>query len=62
MGYTDACGKGAGGVWICLTEDIGHVVWRLKFAEDIQSNLCISKKPTGGITMNNLELAGVFLG
>ena len=24
LGYTDACGKGAGGVWMGITEDIGH--------------------------------------
>ncbi len=62
LGYTDACGKGAGGVWMGLSEDIGHIVWRIEFPEDIQKNLCTSDNPTGTITMNDLELAGVVLG
>ena len=62
LGYTDACGKGAGGVWIGLSEDIGHVVWRVEFPRDIQEDLCTSANPTGSITMNDLELAGVVLG
>ena len=62
IGYTDACKKGAGGVWFGLTEDIGHVVWRVEFPPDIQEELCTRENPKGKITMNDLELAGVVLG
>ena len=62
LGYTDACKKGAGGVWMGLTEDIGYVVWRVEFPEDIQDDLCTQENPNGSVTMNDLELAGVVLG
>ena len=62
LGYTDACKKGAGGVWMGVTEDIGFVTWRVEFPEDIQNELCTSENPKGSITMNDLELAGVILG
>lgn len=62
LGYTNACGKRAGGVWIGLTEDIRHVVWRVELPEDNQQNLCTSDNPNGTITMNDLELAGMVLG
>ena len=62
LGYTDACKKGAGGVWMGVTDDIGYVTWRVKFPKDIQDDLCTSDNPEGKITMNDLELAGVVLG
>ena len=62
LGYTDACKKGAGGVWMGVTDNIGYVTWRVEFPQDIQDELCTSDNPDGKITMNDLELAGVVLG
>ena len=62
LGYTDSCKKGAGGVWMGITSDIGYIVWRVEFPLDIQQNLCTSNNPNGTITMNDLELAGLVLG
>ena len=62
LGYTDACKKGAGGVWMGITDDIGYVTWRVEFWKDIQDELCTSDNPDGKITINDLELAGVVLG
>ena len=45
-----------------VTDDIGHVTWRVEFPKDIQDELCTSDNPDGKITMNDLELAGVVLG
>ena len=45
-----------------MTEDIGHVVWRVEFPQDVQDDLCTNENPKGKITMNDLELAGVVLG
>ena len=44
-----------------VTEDIGYVVWRVKWPEDIANNLVTWENPTGKYTMNDLELAGVVL-
>ena len=61
IGFSDACKKGAGGVWFGVTEDIGYHVWRVEFPQDIQDDLCTGDNPSGKITMNDLELAGVLL-
>ena len=61
LGYNDACKLGAGGVWFGITEDIGYIVWRVKWPDDIANNLVTWDNPTGKYTMNDLELAGVVL-
>ena len=61
LGYSDACKHGAGGVWMGVTEDIGFVVWRLKWPDDIVKGLVSWNNPKGKYTINDLELAGVVL-
>ena len=61
LGYSDACKHGAGGVWMGVTEDIGYVVWRLQWPEDIVNNMVSWNNPNGKYTINDLELAGVVL-
>ena len=61
LGYSDACGTGVGGVWMGITEDIGYIVWRMEWPQDIIDELCTSSNPKGRLTMNDLELAGVVL-
>ena len=61
LGYCDACKKGCGGVWMGITEDIGHLVWQYEFPQDLQDNLCTAQNPKGIYTMNDLELIGHIL-
>ena len=35
IGYTDASGKGAGGVWIEPNKDGTNFVWRVKWSSNI---------------------------
>ena len=61
LGYSDACGTGVGGVWMGIIEDIGYIVWRMEWPQDIIDNLCTSSNPKGRLIMNDMELAGVVL-
>jgi hypothetical protein len=61
VGYVDACGFGAGGVWISGTKTIKHTVWRTPFPSDIEARIVSDKNPTGDITNSDLEMAGVLL-
>jgi hypothetical protein len=61
IGYVDASGFGAGGVWISGTEFIQPTVWRLSFPEDIEKRLVSTSNPDGDITNSDLEMAGVLL-
>ena len=44
-----------------ITEDIGYIVWRMEWPQDVIDDLCTSSNPKGRLTMNDLELAGVVL-
>jgi hypothetical protein len=61
IGYVDASGFGAGGVWISGTHSIQATVWRMPFPEDIESRLVSMSNPKGDITNSDLEMAGVLL-
>ena len=61
IGFTDASGLGAGGVWIDPNEDGRNYVWRLTWPEDIQTDLVSFDNPQGRITNSDLELAALVL-
>jgi hypothetical protein len=61
LGYVDASGFGAGGVWISGTEHIPPTVWRMPFPPDVESRLVSHSNPKGDITNSDLEMAGVLL-
>ena len=68
LGYHDAAGPGAGGVWYPnpeLTPRTGLIaqplVWRLKWPQDIIDNLVTEHNPKGTVTNSDLELAGGLL-
>ena len=60
--YTDACKWGAGGVILPGTATVQPIVWQHRWPDDIISNLVTATNPTGTITINDLELAGLVLG
>lgn len=63
VGFCDASGKGAGGVWMPWeTEvDLEPVVWRVQWPQDITDSICSVSNPTGPITNSDLEMAGMLL-
>jgi hypothetical protein len=61
IGYVDASGFGAGGVWLQGTTHIQPHVWRLPFPQDITDRLVSFKNKSGDITNSDLEMAGVLL-
>ena len=62
IAYTDACRLGAGGVWCSGTAMIIPFLWQVEWPKDIRNNLVCADNPTGSITINDLELAGILLG
>ena len=61
MGFCDASGKGAGGVWIDPNADGESFVWRLQWPSDITADLVSWENPQGRITNSDLELAALVL-
>ena len=61
LGFTDASGLGAGGVWIDPNSDGHNFVWRFEWPEDIRSDLVSWDNPNGRITNSDLELAALVL-
>ena len=61
IGFTDASGLGAGGVWIDPNEDGRNYVWRLPWLEYIQQDLVSFDNLQGRITNSDLELAALVL-
>jgi hypothetical protein len=63
IGYSDACGLGAGGVWTDGMKKVPRpFLWQVEWPTDIKNSLVSSSNPTGTITINDLELAGMVLG
>jgi hypothetical protein len=70
LGFHDASGEGAGGVWF-PSHTVGSrmknkntlhpLLWRYKWPQDIIDNLVTEENPTGTITNSDLELAGGLL-
>jgi hypothetical protein len=69
LGYHDAAGSGAGGVWYPAPElsprqgvSQGQpLLWRLQWPKDIIQSLVTESNPHGSITNSDLELAGGLL-
>ena len=61
IGFADASGLGAGGVWTDPNEDGLNYVWRLPCSEDIRADLVSFNNPQGRITNANLKLAALVL-
>ena len=61
IGYCDASGFGAGGVWFGGQQQLAAIVWRIQWPKDITVALVSHKTPTGTITNSDLEMAGVVL-
>jgi hypothetical protein len=69
LGYHDAAGIGAGGVWFPATDLAPRqgthqqepLLWRLQWPEDIRKNLVTETNPHGSINNSELELAGGLL-
>ena len=61
LGFCDALGIGAGGVWIDPDGTGKKCFWRLQWTEDIVADLVTWENPTGGITNSDLELAVLLL-
>jgi hypothetical protein len=61
IGYCDASGFGAGGVWFGGQKDLAPIVWRIEWPKDITEALVSDKNPLGTITNSDLEMAGVVL-
>ena len=61
LGYTDASGKGLGGVWLDINHPGPHYVWRLQWPKDITDDLVSLTNPGGRITNSDLELVALVL-
>ena len=61
IGYSDACGIGAGGVWCSGQQQVNPMVWKYEWPSEIKSKLITDKNPNGSITINDLELAGIII-
>lgn len=62
LNFTDACGLGAGGVISSGNKDIAPIVWQFEWPDEIKKELITADNPSGTITINDLELAGMLLG
>ena len=68
LGYHDASGQGAGGVWFPAPHLVPRgdptqkpLLWRYKWPQDIIDNLVTTSNPHGTVTNSDLELAGGLL-
>jgi hypothetical protein len=61
VGFSDACKLGAGGVWSPGTDACPYTVWQLEWPDDIQKRLVTTANPSGDISINDLELAGIII-
>ena len=64
LGYHDASGQGAGGVWYPTSSLVPRspspapILWRFQWPQDIVASLVTEANPTGTVTNSDLELAG----
>jgi hypothetical protein len=61
IGYSDSCGLGTGGVWTPGLSHIPFTVWQYEWPQDIKDRLITDQNPSGDLTINDFELAGVVL-
>ena len=60
--YTDACGIGTGGIISSGLKPCLPIVWKFEWPENIKTALVTNTNPSGSISINDLELAGMVLG
>jgi hypothetical protein len=51
----------AGGVWQSWSKNIHPALWHLPWPANITAPLISSTNPKGGLTINDLEMAGLLL-
>ena len=61
LGFCDASGVGAVGVWIDPDGSRKNFVWRVQWPVDLVADLVTWENPAGGITNLDLELAALVL-
>ena len=61
IGHSDSCRLGAGGTWGSGLKYLEPFLWQVEWPLDIQQALITENNPTGTITINDLELAGLVL-
>ena len=61
LGFVDASGLGAGGVWLDPNSNEEHSVWRVEWPPDVVTDLVNCDKSKGRITNSNLELAAIVV-
>ena len=61
LGFSDAPGLGAGGVWLDPARTGQNLVWQLPWPPEIVANLVSATTPQGTITNSDLELATLVL-
>ena len=63
IGYVDSSKSAVGGVWTNGTQNLStQWVWRLEWPQHIQNLLISPQNPTGTLSINDLEMAGILLG
>ena len=61
LGFCDASGLGAGGVWLDLARKSHTLVWRIPWPPEIVTSLVSSTNPEAKITNSDIELAAPVL-
>lgn len=61
IGYSNACGLGAGGVLCRGTDTLFPVMWQLRWPPDIIDQVTSATNKSGDISINDLELVGLVL-
>ena len=63
IGYMDSSKSAVGGVWTNGTKSLKEQwVWRLEWPQEVQNQLVSESNPSGTISINDLEMAGILLG
>ena len=61
LGYCDASGAGAGGIWTALDGTFSPIVWRVAWPDAIRERLVSWENPKGNISNSDLEAGGTLL-
>ena len=61
LGHSNSCGIGTSGTWNSGLKHLLPFLWQLEWPDDIKKRLVTSDNPTGDLTINDLELAGLVL-
>ena len=58
LGFCNALGLGAGGIWLPQTKQLHLLVWRFSWLTNIQHHF---NNPAHPLNINNLKVAGLLL-